>query len=291
MNNLPLISIQILNWNRAEDTQRAIASAYAQTYPNFEVVLVDNGSSDHSIRLTKTNFPTVKILELEKNFGCAGGRNRGIDYCSGKYIFYLDNDGVLHKDAVLHAYQAIISKKDIKIITGKVYPFNDLKEIDTRFEVKNEKILEAPSFQGGICLHDKSLYRETGCYPDHFVYGSEELFLSLKLLDSSYKIYKNEAVILWHVRSNVQRNRKLENLNSFYNKLYTAVALYPLEKMIQFVFYFMFIYPIYAFKEGILADFSFIKVFEIFREALQHRNPIKRETFRNYRHILSQAKK
>src|SRR5690606_37509019 len=99
----PLISIQILNWNRAQETQRAIKSALNQTYKNTEIIVVDNGSDDNSVELTKENFPDIKIIQLDKNYGCAGGRNRGIPYCRGEYIFYLDNDGVLHEDAVANA--------------------------------------------------------------------------------------------------------------------------------------------------------------------------------------------
>ena len=69
----PLISIQILNWNRAEETQRAIQSALDQSYPNIEVIVVDNGSTDNSLELTRRNYPKITIVELDKNFGCAGG--------------------------------------------------------------------------------------------------------------------------------------------------------------------------------------------------------------------------
>ena len=76
----PLVSIQILNWNRAEDTQIAIQSALNQTYENIEIIVIDNGSSDDSVSLIRKKFSDIKLIELEKNFGCPGGRNLGIPY-------------------------------------------------------------------------------------------------------------------------------------------------------------------------------------------------------------------
>ena len=54
--NLPLISIQILNWNRAEEVIKAIQSAIEQSYSNIEVVVIDNGSTDNSVELIKKNY-------------------------------------------------------------------------------------------------------------------------------------------------------------------------------------------------------------------------------------------
>ncbi len=154
----PLISIQILNWNRAEETQRAIASALDQSYNNIEVILVDNGSTDNSIEITSKNYPEIKIVELDKNYGCPEGRNRGLKYCNGEYIFYLDNDGVLHRDAVLNAYKSISENENVGIIGGVIYDFMYQYEIDTKCLIKNNIKYYYNNFSGGICLHDKRTF-------------------------------------------------------------------------------------------------------------------------------------
>ena len=253
----PLISIQILNWNRAEETQRAIASALDQSYNNIEVILVDNGSTDNSIEITSKNYPEIKIVELDKNYGCPEGRNRGLKYCNGEYIFYLDNDGVLHRDAVLNAYKSISENENVGIIGGVIYDFMYQYEIDTKCLIKNNIKYYYNNFSGGICLHDKRIYKKTGYYPSHFIYGAEELFLSLKAIQFGYKIIIDESVILWHKKSIVARNHVKEILHSYYNKLYIAIALYPVYQAIKFTLFFSLMYTIYSIRDKIFKEFLF----------------------------------
>lgn len=281
----PLITIQILNWNRAEETQRAIRSAQNQSYNPIEIVVVDNGSTDDSVALTRANFPKIKIVELERNYGCPGGRNRGIPHCKGEYIFYLDNDGVLHEEAVSIAYDTIVSSDNIGIVTGIVYDFDDPAEIDTKCKIGHRIPYSVKEFQGGICLHDKKIYDVAGFYPDHFMYGAEESYLSLKLMETPYKIIKNENVILWHKRSNSARNRKKEIIHAFFNKLYLALVLYPIRHAVIFLGYFLVYYPIHAFRQGVLPYYllSFPKLFiSTLSRAMKNRNPVGKEAFNKY---------
>lgn len=279
----PLISIQILNWNRAEETQRAIQSAMNQSYPNIEIVLIDNGSTDNSIPLTKSNYPDINIIELDKNYGCAGGRNRGINYCNGEFIFYLDNDGVLHKDAVKTAYDDIKIDEKIAVVTGIIYDFESTDEIDTNIQPESNKKYRFNNFLGGVCMHRKSIYDQIGTYPMHFIYGGEEWFLTCKILDHDLKIIKDESIILWHKRSDLARNRDNELLNAYYNKLYVCVSLYPIGYALLFLFYFPGKYYYYSRKDK-MGKLFFKSLFSRFPKtvirAFKNRAPIKKSTFK-----------
>ncbi|NNL01972.1 MAG: glycosyltransferase, partial [Eudoraea sp.] len=272
--------IQILNWNRAQDTQRAIKSALNQTYSNIEIVMVDNGSTDNSIALTKANYPNIKIVALDKNYGCPGGRNLGISHCCGEFIFYLDNDGVLHKEAVQNAYNTVMSEENVGVVTGVIYDFYDESEIDANCNFKSLERYESHVFNGGISMHKKSIYDDVGFYPKHFMYGYEETYLSLKLSDTSHKIIEDCSVVLWHIGSNTARDRSKEILSGYFNKLYTAFSLYPFSKLAPFFFYFLLKYPGYAKKEGIAKQF-WLKFrndfFSTIRMGIEDRNPISSE--------------
>jgi len=63
-----------------------------QTYKDFETLLVDNGSTDGSVKFVRENFPNVIVLELGSNLGFGGGNNKGIQAARGKYIALLNND-------------------------------------------------------------------------------------------------------------------------------------------------------------------------------------------------------
>ena len=69
----PSVTVIVLNWNGKDLTIDCINSLKKVNYSNFNILLVDNGSSDGSVELLKEKFPEVSILSLEKNFGFAGG--------------------------------------------------------------------------------------------------------------------------------------------------------------------------------------------------------------------------
>ena len=273
----PLVSIQILNWNRAQDTLRAIDSAKEQTYSNIEIVFVDNGSDDNSVELVKQNHPDVIVVQLDKNYGCPEGRNKGVEFCNGEFIFYLDNDGVLHKDAVQKAYDLISKDDQIAVVAGMVYDFKDPSEIDTSIKPRSNKIYPHYNFQGGICMHRKSIYDTVGMYPSHFMYGGEEWYLTAKILDNGLKIVRDESIILWHIQSETARNREKETLNAYYNKLYGSINLYPAQYAFAFAVYFPLQYLKYAKKANIDKVYkkTFLKrYFNTIRMGFKTRSPI-----------------
>ena len=71
-------SIIILNWNGREHLDVCLTSVFKQSYQGYEVILVDNGSTDDSVEYVRNNFPQVKVIECKKNYGFAEGNNIGI---------------------------------------------------------------------------------------------------------------------------------------------------------------------------------------------------------------------
>ena len=88
----PKASIIVVNMNGAEHLRECLAALSRQTYGNYEVILVDNGSTDNSVRLVRETFPQVKIVELAENKGFAGGNKVGLDVSEGEYVALVNND-------------------------------------------------------------------------------------------------------------------------------------------------------------------------------------------------------
>lgn len=92
----PRVAILILNWNGIRDTLETLESIQRLQYSNFEVVLVDNGSTDGSREAIATAFPTVRLITPPANLGVAGGRNLGLEAILQQpdvdYVLFLDND-------------------------------------------------------------------------------------------------------------------------------------------------------------------------------------------------------
>jgi GT2 family glycosyltransferase len=283
MSKLPLVSIFILNWNRKEETYRAIKSAINQSYSSIEIIVVDNGSSDGSSEYIQDRFPQIQYIQLDKNYGCPGGRNRGISHCKGEFIFFCDNDGVLHEKAVEEAVNIITKHQDCAVITGLVKDFIDTTEIETNFILSAATFKETNLFQGGISLHRKSIYSEIGYYPDDYVYGGEETYLSFRIMDAGYKIIKSEQVVLWHKQSELARDYGKEMIQMWSNALMNAYQLFPIEYFIIYFSYFFTMYPFYAIRHGFLklylkSLFTYLKRFSKYK-----RYPVKRRTYHRFR--------
>jgi GT2 family glycosyltransferase len=95
MTSLPFVVIIVLNCNRKDDTLACLESLQHITYPTFETVLVDNGSTDGSVAAVQAFFPEVAILETGENLGFTGGNNIGMRHALGHgadYILLLNND-------------------------------------------------------------------------------------------------------------------------------------------------------------------------------------------------------
>lgn len=95
------VSIIIVNYNTKELIKNCINSIYKYTQNiQYEVIVSDNGSTDGSIEMLKSEFPNVILIENNANLGFGSANNRGLSIAKGKYIFYLNSDTVLLNNAV-----------------------------------------------------------------------------------------------------------------------------------------------------------------------------------------------
>ena len=95
------VSIIIVNYNTKELTRNCLNSIFSQTENiSFEVIVSDNGSSDGSIEMIKSEFPQVILIENNENLGFGAANNRGLKIAKGKYIFFLNSDTISLNNAV-----------------------------------------------------------------------------------------------------------------------------------------------------------------------------------------------
>ncbi|MEO5999559.1 MAG: glycosyltransferase, partial [Chitinophagaceae bacterium] len=90
--NCPLVSIITVNYNTPVVTGEMLQSLSCLTYPDWEVIVVDNASPQRSSSYLKKTFPFIKHISSPVNVGFAGGNNIGLHFAKGEYIFFLNND-------------------------------------------------------------------------------------------------------------------------------------------------------------------------------------------------------
>lgn len=106
----PLVSVVIPTFNRAEVVTNAIASVRAQKYPDIEIIVVDDGSSDGTVEtLHASAEPDLRVIALERNRGVATARNTGADAARGQFIAFLDSDDVWLPDTLRPRVEALAS--------------------------------------------------------------------------------------------------------------------------------------------------------------------------------------
>ncbi|MDD1702404.1 MAG: glycosyltransferase family 2 protein [Methanoregula sp.] len=90
----PLVSVVVVNFNGKKFLDGCLSSLEQQTFRDFEVILVDNRSSDGSTEFVRERYPSAILVETGKNLGFAGGTNAGIRMAQGEFIFTLNNDAI-----------------------------------------------------------------------------------------------------------------------------------------------------------------------------------------------------
>lgn len=105
--SIPLVSVIIVNWNGRDWLETCLPTLAAQTFRDFEVVVVDNGSTDGSIDWLKKEWPQVRVLPQAENLGFAVGNNCGIQASSGPYIVTLNNDTRLDAEFLAEMVTAV----------------------------------------------------------------------------------------------------------------------------------------------------------------------------------------
>ncbi len=120
----PKVSIVSVNYNQPEVTAEMIRSLQQISYPDTEIIIVDNGSPEYTCKSIEPEFPGVKFIYLKKNVGFAGGNNAGFQYASGKYILMLNNDTEVDKDFLQPLVNRLENQPQTGIVSPKIYYFH-----------------------------------------------------------------------------------------------------------------------------------------------------------------------
>lgn len=119
LDSLPLISVIIPTFNTVDFLQRAIESVLHQTYSNFEILVIDDGSTDNT-RLVLQECKIIKYF-YQENKGLSSARNKGIQKSKGEYLVFLDADDWLEEDALQQNFSVIKNKPGIAFVSGNYY--------------------------------------------------------------------------------------------------------------------------------------------------------------------------
>jgi GT2 family glycosyltransferase len=130
--NPPGVLITILNWNGLQDTLECLESVFKMDYPNFKVLVVDNGSTDNSGEVIRNRYPQVALIENEENLGFTGGNNVGMQYAMKngfRYVWLLNNDTTVEFDTLSHLVATAESRPKIGLVSPVIYYYDEPHKI------------------------------------------------------------------------------------------------------------------------------------------------------------------
>lgn len=125
------VNVITLNYNGKRFLRPFFESLKKQTYKNFDVTMVDNGSSDNSVNYVRKNFPLVKVIALPKNLFFAKGNNLGVKNTKGEYILLVNNDTVLEPTVIEEMVRTIKKNLRIAAVAPKMLFYKNKKIIDS----------------------------------------------------------------------------------------------------------------------------------------------------------------
>lgn len=220
MERYPKVVIIILNWNGKEDTAECLNSLGAVTYPSYEVLVVDNASSDGSVEYLREKFPGQKLIENKENQGFSAGNNAGIKWAmenSADYVLLLNNDTVVDPAFLDELVKVAEGDKRIGIVGPKMYYYEPkdmlyfagatinwytgrtkhvgIKKIDRG---QFDSIQDADFIAGAAMLIKKEVIDAVGMLPTEYFLQYEDIDYSVNARRHGYRLVYVPGAKIWH---------------------------------------------------------------------------------------------
>jgi GT2 family glycosyltransferase len=216
--NSPKVSIIILNWNGLEDIIECLESLKKITYPNYEVIVVDNGSQGDDVKVLREKYQDyIHIIQNEKNYGFAKGNNVGIRYALDKgtdYVLLLNNDTVVAPDFLDEMVKVAESDERIGIVCPKMYRYFQPEQVcfdggvrihllwstmTERLRPDDERPTVDTEFAtGAAMLIRRKTLEQIGLLPEEYFFGVEDMDYSLNALRNGFRIAVARRAVVWH---------------------------------------------------------------------------------------------
>lgn len=196
MTPLPYVIIVVLNWNGLADTLECLESLSHVDYPSYEAVVVDNGSTDGSVKAIQGRFPNTRLIENSENLGFAGGNNVGLRHalaCDVDYVLLLNNDTVVDPRFLIELIEVARADGEIGIASPLILRYDAPDEIWTAGAVIDWADGSTQRLRAGEATH-----REEPVFDVDFVSGcallaKREVMETIGLLDPDFHLYYEEA--------------------------------------------------------------------------------------------------
>lgn len=253
----PSVAIVILNWNGKHYLEQFLPSVLATSYPNYRLIVADNGSTDDSVSFVRSRFPAVELLLLDRNYGFARGYNEALKKVEADYYLLLNSDVEVSSNWLEPMVELLeqspghgacqpkmlaYRNKDLFEYAGGAggwldaygYPFARGRIFDICEEDKGQYNDTAEVFwaSGAALLIRSHIYHQLGGFDEFFFAHQEEIDLCWRIQLAGYRVFCCPKSIAYHVGGGTlpRGNSRKTFLNFRNNQIMLWKNLPPSEK-------------------------------------------------------------
>ena len=255
------LAIVILNWNGKKWLEKFLPNVVEHSQ-NAEVYVIDNGSTDDSNDFLQTNFPSVKIIKNDKNYGFAGGYNEGLKKIDAEIYCLLNSDVEVTENWTQPILELFSSDENITAIQPKVLSYNQKTHFEfagaaggfidnlgypycrgrvfDKLEVdKGQYDDETEIFWASGCamfIRSEDFWNQNG-FDERFFAHQEEIDLCWRLINSGKKIYYTGKSTVYHVGGGtLSKQSPQKTYLNFRNNLSMMLKNLPFPKLLWLIF-------------------------------------------------------
>jgi GT2 family glycosyltransferase len=219
------VSITIVTRNRESELTRAINAVDKQTYRAHEIIVLDNASTDGTVKMLERYFPAVRVIQMHRNIGCQPGRNIAMANCSGDIIMNLDDDGELAPQALEKIVCIFEEHPEVGLVAVSV-KVPERKANDYPNYNRDTKTHYTSFFIGAAHALRREVLHDAGYFPE-YVRGHSEVDLGLRIVNSGWEMLYSPETIMYHDVSELERDTNLHAYYHILHQLETAARLQP----------------------------------------------------------------
>ena len=204
----PKVSIIIVNYNGKELLQKCLDSLLKVNYDNFEIILVDNNSTDGTVEFITKNYPSLIIIKLDSNKGFAEPNNVAAKISKGKYLLFLNNDTVVTPNFIFEMVKVMETDKKIAVCQSLLLKpdgsvdssgdFIDHLGVVYNSKTKIDEIREVSSARGASMLVRSDIFEKLDGFDQKFFITFEDVDLCWRSWILGYRVLIIPTSIVYH---------------------------------------------------------------------------------------------
>lgn len=247
----PRTTVIVLNWNGKDLLEECLSSLREQTDRDYEVLLVDNGSADHSVDFVKERFPWVRVLALNENLGFAKGNNVGIRATNTERVALLNNDTRVDAHWLERLNAALDAHPEVGLCASKMLNYFRPDTIDSA----GVQLGVGLAFQRGMgdkdgdayadrrhvfgacagaALYRRELLQHIGLFDESFGTNYEDVDLSFRAQMAGWQCLYVPDAIVFHKAGETKRRTGWTTVVSHKNRLSSWVANAPTSVLVKY---------------------------------------------------------